>query len=184
MKSENNILKNAVFYLSGPMEKAKDHGRGWRENLIEKTKHLNIKLIDPTNKPSRDKRYHEEKSVLNQLKDNEMWDELTTFVKGFRRVDLRYTDLADAIIVYIDTNLYTVGTWDEVFTAERQRKPILAIVKGGKKSMPAWLFAVIDYHNIFESVDELVIHLEKLDSGQIPLDKKWVLIREFLTESK
>ena len=86
MKSESNILKNAVFYLSGPMEKAKDHGRGWREDLIEKTQHLNIKLIDPTNKPSPDKRYHEERAVLNKLKDNEMWDELTTFVKGFRKI--------------------------------------------------------------------------------------------------
>ena len=85
MTSKSNILKNAVFYLSGPMEKAPDGGISWRKELIDKTKHLNIKMIDPTNKPSPDKRYHEEKSVLKQLKDNEMWDELTLFVKGFRR---------------------------------------------------------------------------------------------------
>lgn len=50
--------------------------------------------------------------------------------------------------------------------------------------MPAWLFAVIDYHNIFESVDELVEYLEKLNDNRTPLNKKWVLIRNFLTESK
>lgn len=182
MTSKNNILDNAVFYLSGPMEKSPDRGEGWRQEFIKKTEHLNLKLIDPTNKPNPDKRYHEERAILDQLKQNEMWDELTSFVKGFRKVDLRYTDLADAIIVYIDTDLYTVGTWDEVFTAERQRKPIFAIVKGGKKSMPAWLFAVIKHKEVFESVDECVNYIENINNGSVALDNRWLLIRNFLQE--
>lgn len=177
-------LKYSRVYLSGPMDKAADHGVGWRKRFIEQTKHLGLGIIDPTNKPIPcTSELGNERETMLILREQGRWAELRDFVKRFRREDLRFTDIADFLVVGIDPNIHTVGTYDEVFTAERQKKPLLCIIEGGKKVLPFWNFAVFRPNEIFESVEECVGYLDGIDNGSIPIDDRWVLIGQYLQGS-
>jgi hypothetical protein len=179
------LLKSSRAYLSGAMDYAPDHGIGWRRKFIELTKHLEIGIIDPTNKPIPcTSELGPERQTMEILRSQGRWDELRSFVKRFRREDLRFCDIADFLVVGIDPTIHTVGTYDEVFTAERQKKPLLCIIEGGKKRLPYWDFAVFRTNEIFESVEECVGYLDGIDNGTIPLDDRWVLIGQYLQGSK
>ena len=64
---------------------------------------------------------------------------------------------------------------NEAGLIERQKKPILAIIKQGKKNAPDWLFAMMKHQEMFENIQECVDYLAKLDSGEIEMDERWVL---------
>ena len=121
----NNVLENAVVYLSGPIDKAKDFGVGWRQEFKLKAKHLNLAIIDPCNKPV--SFVHEIQGDIRAttvLRNEKKWQELRDFVKKFRREDLRFTDISDFLVVYIDPDVPMYGTLDELYTAEDQKKPL------------------------------------------------------------
>lgn len=172
-------LYGAMLYLAGPIDNAKDDGVGWRRDLIAKTKHIGLKIIDPTNKPKKFKpEIGTEKQHLLQLKEEGRFAEVVEYVKGFRREDLRFVDISDGIIAYVDPDIHMCGTYDEIFTAECQRKPRMLIVKGGKKRCPNWLFGVFKLEDIFDSVDECVQRLNDIDVGTYKIGREWVLVRE------
>jgi hypothetical protein len=68
--------------------------------------------------------------------------------------------------------------------AESQHKPLFFICPGGLHRLPRWLFDVIDLRNdgsnVFESVEEVIDYLSKIDSGEIKITAEWVLIRQAL----
>jgi hypothetical protein len=176
-------LKEAICYLSGPIDKAKDLGKGWRIEFIEKAGHLGMKIIDPCNKPA--SFVHEvtgDVRTVSKMREEGKWEELQKFVKKFRREDLRFTDVSDFLVVYIDPDVPSYGTLDELFTAEDQKKPLLCIVKGGISCLPTWLFGVFRLEEVFSTVDECIEHLNKVDSGKINIeeDRRWVLFRKEL----
>lgn len=183
MKSK---LKNAICYLSGPIEKAKDLGVGWRNEFISKSKHLNLVVIDPCNKPTNFT--HEikgEHRTIDGLRKERKWEELVSYVKQFRREDLRFTDISDFLIVYIDPDVPSYGTLDELFTAEDQKKPLLCICKGGIDKLPAWLFAVFKLNEIFENIDGCIEYLNKINNNEtLSEDRRWVLCRDALKISQ
>lgn len=175
-----NLLKNATIYLAGPIDRTEDF-TSWRNKFIELTQPIGLKILDPTNKPEPLKSETSlEKGKTNKLKENKDWDTLTRFAKDIRRVDLRLCDYCQAVVVFIDPDVHMFGTIDEIIMCERQQKPVIAIVKGGKQRLSLWGFAVIDHNLVFETVEECVEYLEKLNNGTIPLDKKWILINEYL----
>jgi hypothetical protein len=172
-------LAKSIVYLSGPIDNAKDFGKGWRENFIDNTKHLNMSIINPCNKPA--SCVHEvtgDVRTVSKIRESENWKEMQDFVKQFRREDLRFTDVSDFLVAYIDADIPSWGTPDEIYTAERQKKPILAIVNGGIKRLPTWLFGVFRIDEIFSTVEECINHLNKIDSGEIKMDRRWVLFRQ------
>ena len=174
-----NQLNNAKVYLAGPIQFAQDDGRNWREYLKDLVyqNEIPIKVIDPKNKPINSKhKVNDEKSYANQLKQQGRWDELTKFVKEYRHLDLRYVDISDCIIVHIDTNVHMCGTYEECFLAEKQQKPILAIVNGGIGGLPDWMLAVLDKKYIFETVEDCVEKIKRINNGEESLGKEWVLI--------
>lgn len=176
-------LNEAIVYLSGAIDRASDLGRGWRHEFIEKTAHLNMQIIDPCNKPA--SFVHEvtgDVRTVTRMREEKNWVELQEFVKKFRHEDLRFTDVSDFIVVYIDPDVPSYGTLDELFTAEDQKKPCLCIIKGGIEKLPTWLFAVFHLHEIFPSVDACVDYINKIDQGIISIDDdtRWVLFRQAL----
>lgn len=174
-------LDESICYLSGPIDNAKDLGAGWRKEFIYKSVHLNMQVIDPCNKPS--SCVHEiigETRTVSSMRKEERWAEMQSFVKQFRREDLRFTDVSDFLVVYIDPEIPSWGTPDELYTAERQSKPCLCIIKGGIKNLPTWLFGVFRLNEIFDSVDHCIDHLNKIDSGEIEMDRRWVMFRKQL----
>lgn len=177
-----NNLKNAICYLSGPIEKAHDLGLGWRKEFIEKAKNLNLVIIDPCNKPT--SFTHEIKGemvTVNSLRKERRWTELTDYVKRFRREDLRFVDISDFLIVYIDPDVPSFGTLDELFTAEDQKKPLFCICVGGIDKLPSWLFAVFKLNEIFENIDQCIAYLNEINQKEsLQDDRRWVLCRDAL----
>ena len=184
MNSGSNILKNAVCYLSGSMEYCPNNGQAWRKQLKELSEKsgLDINFLDPTDKPKG--LMAETKGIYSSLRNGKQWVDLQKYVKRIRRDDLRCVDLSDFIVVCIDRKIHACGTYDEVFTAEDQQKPILCISVGGKEELPGWLFAVFKIEEIFDSVEACVQYIKDLNEGKLPVDDRWVLIRDYLKEVK
>lgn len=184
-------LNGACAYLSGSMEYAQDHGVEWRRKFIEllKEKNLKIDCIDPTNKPGgKDMHIGENKNHQIELQTSGRWAELQEYVSDYRRYDLRFVDLSDFLVAVIDPSVPQWGTSNEVYEAERQHKPIFFVIKGGLYKLPRWLFDVVKIEdktkgvrgNVFETIEEVVEELVLLDTAQIPLTKKWVLVRNHI----
>jgi len=179
-KTSCGKLSGIRIYLSGPIENAKDDGASWRQQFISLTKenHLNFKIIDPTNKhDDMVGEIAEERKKMRQLKKNGKFKQITKKMKWVRRWDLRACDYVHCLVVYIDPTISSWGTPDEVYSVEDQQKPIFAVIEGGAYNAPDWTFPVIKYNEMFSSVEELVEHFKKLDSGQKRLDDRWVLIK-------
>lgn len=188
-------LDRAWCYLSGPMEYVADHGIEWRRKFIERTWNLglNIDFIDPTNKPGGDEmKVGEDKSVQAKLQQEGKFLQLREYVADYRRYDLRYVDLSDFLVAVIDPQVHMCGTYNEIFFAEAQHKPMFFICDGGLSKLPRWLFDVVDLEdhkkgtrcNVFEDINALVSELKLYDTGAIKMSKKWVLIRKHMEEAR
>ncbi len=178
-------LKDAIIYVSGPMEMVEDAGVGWRRefrDLVNKSE-LCLNIIDPTQKPGDSpEEICENKNYQIKLQEEGKYEELRNYVHDYRRKDLRFVDLSDALVAVIDRDVYQCGTLNEVFEAERQHKPILTICKGGLARLPRWMFDVVDFDLIFEDVPAVVNKLIEIDNQENELDDRWVLIRQYLND--
>jgi hypothetical protein len=182
----SNLLNNHIVYLAGSIEHSVDNGIGWREEIKQKSKNigLNLAFLDPTHKPANMvSECNKEKLFWMKLRDEGHYDELTNFVKSTRRIDLRMVDLSSFLIAYIDPDVPSVGTTDEIIIAERQKKPIIAIIKGGKKRANLWHFAIMKHKEMFESIDECLNYLKLINSGKISPDDRWIFLHNYLFKS-
>jgi len=179
------VLEGSLCYLIGAIDRVEDQGKGWRREIVGKCKKkgIKIKFLDPTNKISKlKKEIDEEHFKLCELKSTGRFDELSDFVKDIVHDDHRGIDIADFGIVYIDMNCHMCGSYFELQSLLTQHKPYFIIIKQGKKEAPGWLFGILDHNYMFDSVDEVVEELRKINEGVTPLNDKWVLIRKELAE--
>lgn len=192
INSNKGKLSGALCYLSGPMQYAEDKGVSWREYLMNNAwaSGLDIDFIDPTNKPNQTA--SEDMGIQEELIKQEKYHELAQYVKKYRRYDLRSVDYCDFIVALIDKNIHTCGTYDEIFTAERQHKPSFFICKGGLSQLPRWMFDVIDLDdpakgktcNVYEDVSEVIDELIRLNNGEKEMSDEWLLLRKHIEESR
>jgi len=171
-------LDGAKGYLAGAITYVDDDGVCWRKELKKYADILipRLSFLDPTDKPmGLGSEIGFEKGQAKKWKQDGEYDKLTRHVKKYRRYDLRMTDEAQFLIWYIDLDIFTVGSIDETINCEKQKKPLFAIIKQGKKNAPDWLFAMMKHQEMFESIQECVDYLAKLDSGEIEMDERWVL---------
>lgn len=176
-----DALEGSLCYLIGAIDHASDQGVGWRKDLIDKCKNLGLKIkfLDPTNKVTGlQEEIGEEHNKNVRLKATGQWDELSSVMRTIVRQDHRCVDLSDFVIFYLDISVHTCGSYFELQSAFSQKKPYFIIVPTGKYNTPAWLFGICDHNYIFESIDAVVEHLLKLNSGVIQLSDRWVLFRK------
>ena len=102
----------------------------------------------------------EEQDSIRSFKDAKDWEGLHHFMKDIVKADLRQIDLSDVLIVLIDTSIFMCGSFHEIVTAISQKKPILCIIKGGIANAPAWLFGIVDYKLMFNTIDECIDFLD------------------------
>lgn len=179
-------LNGSRVYLVGPIDKVADRGVGWRRELAPFLEKIGIVVLDPTNKPMRNLR---DINIINEdhvtriiMRQNKDWESLAKLMKQIRHVDLRLTDICDFVIAYIDPKLLMCGTWEEIFNANRQKKPILCVVPGGREVMPDWMFGVLPYDYFFDSFQNLKIYISGLHNGKIAADDRWTLLDKSLME--
>lgn len=179
-----NTLNKSRCYLSGAIDDASDLGVGWRRRFKEKAREakLGIRFIDPCDKPeSCAQEVIDGQRYVDKYRKEKDWRAMRDFVKTLRREDLRFTDIADFLVIKIDPSCHMCGSYDELFLAERQRKPIFCIIEDGIERLPTWLFGVFHLENIFTSVDECIEHLKQLNNTPLEeLDSCWVLIGQHI----
>jgi len=176
-----NKLRGSRAYLAGPIDYCDNDGVAWRRSIAKFLRSRGIVVLDPTEKPitQLDKipaEIGEEKRMTQALKDAGKFDEYRVTAKKIRSVDLRMTDIADFLIVYIDQSIPMCGTWEELFNANRQKKPIIVIIKDGPAGAPLWLHGTIHYKYIFDSLKSAKEYLVRIDTGTEEMDGRWQLL--------
>lgn len=171
-------LDGLKIFLSGGIDRVHDDGITWRKEIKKQCSELPFVFLDPTEKPE-EVGGHEvglEKYKINKMMRDKKWEEASKWSREVRHVDLRMVDRSDLYIVYIDVDSHVCGTYNELFEAERQQKPLFAIMKPPytKWEIPAWLISIFREDEVFHSINECVDHLRKIHEGEIEIDSRWL----------
>jgi len=162
-------------YLSGAMDKAEDNGVGWRKRLTPFLQNLGIVVLNPCDKPIEMDFEIENRDYRETLKRENRFEELNTEVRKLRSIDLRMVDNSDFIIVNIDNDIPSCGTWEEITLANREKDPILVRCVQGKKAIPDWVWGMLPHQHIFSTWSELKSYLVHVHTDQIVDSmKRWV----------
>lgn len=156
-------------YLAGAMDRAPDGGVGWRKytaNVL--ADNHGVIVLDPTNKPI-DIGFEdiENREYRMSLKKRGAFEALAAEMRTVRVVDLRMVDIADFLIVNLDMNVHTCGTYEELFWANRMKKPVLVHIEGTKVECPDWLFGTLPNEHIFGSWAQMYEYLENIADGTL-----------------
>jgi hypothetical protein len=153
-------LKNSCAYLCGAMEACKDGGIPWRVSVSERLKTLGVRILNPA------KIGHETFDIrgdmYKMIKGGD-YHEVRKRGKVIRGKDLRMVDDAGFLIFYLDLDVLTCGSWEEVFVANKSKKPVLTVVKQGKEKAPLWLLWAIEPTHIFDNFEQLFDYLTYID---------------------
>lgn len=178
---EHGFLENRRCYLSGAIEDDETDGRPWREKFSDD---LSVMFgVVPLN-PLRKNEYFnsldyvpEDDPDLLYAKQDGRYDEYRQKVKTIRHMDLRMVDHSDFLIVHIDPDIQSCGTWEELFIANRQQKPIIVYIKGYKSDIPGWLYGTLPHETFFCTYDDVINYLSRIDMGDIDDANKdrWLL---------
>jgi nucleoside 2-deoxyribosyltransferase len=176
-----NRLKNQRVYLAGAIDRVSDRGTGWRNEITPFLEKMGIEVLNPLKKTSNvgleNDNVHKFKVAL---KAENKYDELSTLMKNIRSIDLRLVDISDFLIVNIDLDTHPCGTYEEIFWANRQKKPIIIHLEQGKSQTPDWLFGTIPHQMIFSNWEDLKTYLISINKDKIIEDhNRWY----FLTNS-
>ena len=178
-----NRLNGLAAYLSGPIQSAVDFGRAWREEITPFLESMNVKVFNPL------KPIFDGTSYLNEIKrphiqkliNEERWEELRTEVKDIVKWDLRSVDLCSFVIVNYDISVHMCGSYEELFLANTQNKPVLLVVKD-KKKLPLWIYGRIPTRShMFEGWDNLKFYLTGVNSDpdfefDVADKKRWLFL--------
>lgn len=162
-----NRLKNQRVYLAGAIDRVADRGKGWRQEITPFLESLGVVIFNPITKPTEigleDDDSH---SLKTKLKKQKRYDELSSFMKVIRSVDLRLVDISDFMIVNLDLDIHPCGTLEEIFWANRQKKPIIIHMVQGKDKTPDWLFGTIPHQMIFSDWNDIYGYLEHVNNAE------------------
>lgn len=170
-----NRLKNQRVYLAGAMDRVHDRGHTWRDNITPFLQDLGVIVFNPIKKPSMEGAEDAETHAYKtKLKHHHKYDELSNVMKTIRSVDLRLVDISDFLVVNLDIDTHPCGTLEEIFLANRSKKPVIIHVEQGKDQAPDWLFGTIPHQMIFSSWDEIKEYLNHINSApNIETYKRW-----------
>ena len=161
-----NRLFGMRTYLVGAMDRVDDGGVEWRERLEPELNKLGVVVFNPCNKaiPIADES-EDSRNRRQKYKNAGAYNSAVEEMKEIRNVDLRMVDISDFIIANIDLDVHACGTYEEIVTANRQKKPIIVRMKQGKSHTPDWLLGMMgSSHNmIFHTWEEIVDYLKDIN---------------------
>jgi hypothetical protein len=112
---------------------------GWRSRVSEFLAEMGAMVFDPWNKPQVRGLYQYGREGVETARIRHDWTFATGMEAARQRarisgkfwetlhIDLRMVDMADFVIAYCPTNIYSVGTPHEIVVARQQRKPVLIV---------------------------------------------------------
>ena len=155
-----NNLSGMRTYLVGAMDRVADGGVGWRNAITPMLKNLSIQVIDPCDKPIESaKEGPNTRTVIDYYKKTGQFNKIREEYGHIRNADLRCVDVSDFLIVNINMDVHMCGSYEEISTANRQKKPILVWCEQGKMEAPNWLFFMLPLEHIFSSLNQMVEYL-------------------------
>jgi hypothetical protein len=162
MRKMNRLALNRG-YLCGAMDRVTDGGVGWRQDLIQSLKDLKILWLDPTRKPiDIGVEDLENRAMRHKAKRAGDFEFVRTQMKQIRPVDLRMVDVSDFLVVNLDLDVHATGTYEELYLANRQKKPILVRIEQGIEHTPDWLFGVLPFEMIFSTWEQVKTYLRHI----------------------
>ena len=162
-----NRLNKQRVYLAGAIDRVADRGMGWRDMITPFLIKMGIVVYNPLKKTT--ETGIENNNVQNdkiKLKLEKKYDELSILMKDIRTVDLRLVDISDFLIVSLDLNTHPCGTYEEIFWANRQKKPIIIHIEQGKENMPDWLFGTVPHELFFSTWHDIENYLIHINSSE------------------
>ena len=177
-KNKKGILYRTRVYLSGQMQYF--DGEPWRVKVGKEFEKRGIIVFSPYNHPfiGCTQENSDVAEYIKTLIAQNKYDEVAALVKKVRVEDLRTVDIADFIFCYLNPKYPTVGTWEEVFWANRMKKPIFFVVEGGKAKCPFWMYGVIPHKYIYDSIGDALKMVLDIDDGVKPIDSaRWRLLK-------
>lgn len=173
-----NLLKGTKTYLVGSIQYK--NGRGWREKMTTDLQEMGIVCYDPYKKPfiiDVDECEDAQSEILDLVSKKD-FDEAARRMKLIRSYDLALVDKADFLICYIDPDVHTCGSYEELFWCNRLKRPIFLIVEGGKSKTPLWLLGTVPHKYIYDNFEDVVEMLRRIDSGEKTMDSgRWRLLK-------
>lgn len=171
-----NRLKAMRGYLCGAMDRVPDGGIGWRDSLTPFLRGKGVIVLDPCNKPiDIGIEDAENRQLRRELKKAGAYAAVAHDMKIIRCVDLRMVDLSDFLVVNIDTSVHACGTYEELTTANREKKPIIIRIEQGKENVPDWLLGTVPHQMIFSTWDEVKSYLHHIDTApEVDAMKRWM----------
>lgn len=173
------ILNKTKVYTIGHMQYA--DGQGWRNYVKEELNPLGITVFDPYKKPFIDDAPEdtETRNALVAGMENEDYGHIHNHMKQVRAHDLNLCDRSDFIIGHIIPSIASWGTAEELVTSVKMKKAIFLSIDGGKKKTPLWIMGMIPHKYIYNSIEDVVAMIKKIDSEKVKIDSdRWRLLRE------
>lgn len=162
-----NKLRGSRCYLCGAMDRVKDAGVGWRK-MIRQELQMGLNWLDPTRKPINVGLEDDESRKRRKFnKAAGDFEAVRAEMKTIRHVDLRMVDICDFLIVNLDMDVHASGTYEELYLANSQKKPVLVHVEQGKANAPDWLFGTLPDEYIFTDWKDLVNYVRGVAHGNI-----------------
>ena len=82
------------------------------------------------------------------------------------------------LLLQIYNEIASWGSAEEIVTAVREQKPVFVAIEGGKVKTPLWMLAMFPHKYIYNSIEEVVDMIKKIDSGEVRLDSgRWKLLK-------
>lgn len=163
-------------YLSGPMDRCPQGGKKWREQITPKLQNFGLVVVDPCNKPiNLDSELIENRDYRANLLETKQYGKFAKEIKTLRVIDLRCVDIVDFLIVNFDVSQQMCGTLEEIFLANRQKKPVLLYCPQGIKKIYHWMWGVLPYQHFFEAWDSLFDYISDVNVGKNTEHfKRWI----------
>jgi hypothetical protein len=150
------------------MDRVADGGIGWRQDLVDSLADLGIFWLDPCRKPIdigiEDLENREQR---RRAKLNGNFEFVRNQMRQIRPVDLRMVDVADFLVVNLDLDVHACGTYEELYWANRMKKPVLVRVEQGIEYCPDWVFGTLPFELIFSTWEEVKQYLLHIDHDPV-----------------
>jgi hypothetical protein len=133
-------------------------------------------IVDPVIRQPRG-----EVELIRDCKDRGDFRALEELGRQLIKLDLRFVDVSDFLIVHLFPGIETCGTWDELFEARRQRKPVFVINPVPLEDTSIWLMGRVGLDQIFKTKEEVVERLRQIRDGEVAPPSGWRNIYERAT---
>ncbi len=170
-----NKLKGLQIYLAGSIDKCPNLGMVWREKITPILKGFGLIVNNPMDKNKVSANDLKKRAERILWKKNGNYKKLSKWMKGIRKKDLELVDRSDLFLIYLDLDIFTCGSFNELFRAVKQNKQIFIVCKQGKQHIPDWLFGMIDHQFMYENFESMFDYLSLVDKGSLTHDR-WLFM--------